>query len=138
MTSLFSSPLQTLTLAEGEQHAMTLLDYVLSGGVVGWILIALSFVAIALIIMNLIRLRRSALVPGELIREIDRRARERDIKGVVELCNAPECDSSVTRVLGPAMKRCARSQFGFIELRNAVEETGQKEMDRLMRPTELI
>jgi biopolymer transport protein ExbB len=141
MNSVFSSaaPWGAIFLAQSEgTPQLTLLDYLKSGGLVGWFLIVLSFVALALIIMNLIRLRRSTLLPDQLVREMDRRAREHDIQGLVELCNAPECDSSATRVLGPALKHAIRSQFGLLELRTAVEESGKKEMDRLIRPTELI
>jgi biopolymer transport protein ExbB len=127
-----------LLLAQSEVKSRTLLDYLKSGGAVGWVLVVLSFVALALIIMNLIRLRREALLPDQVVREMDRRAKEHDLHGLVEVCNAPECDSSATRVLGPALKHAMRSQFGLIELRTTVEESGKKEMDRLLRPTELI
>lgn len=141
MNSVFSSgaPWGASLLAQADSTPqLTLLDYLKSGGVVGWLLIVLSFVALAMIITNLLRLRRTSLLPDQLVREMDRRVRERDIQGLVDLCNAPECDSSVTRVLGPALKHAIRSQFGLIELRAAVEESGKKEMDRLLRPTELI
>lgn len=122
----------------GETGALTLLDYLKAGGVVGWVLVLLSFVALGLVLTNVLRLRRAALMPDEVVREMDRRVRSRDVAGLGEICKAPECNSSVTRVLGPAMRHAQRSQFGLLELRGAVEEAGKKEMDRLQRPTELI
>lgn len=127
-----------LAQAETETGVLTLLDYLKSAGVVGWVLVALSLVALALIITNLLCLRRNALMPDEVVRQMDKRARDRDVHGLLEVCNAPECESSVTRVLGPALRHATRSQFGLLELRTSVEESGKKEMDRLMRPTELI
>lgn len=145
MNSFFSGPAgwgsAVLAQAEGTAAAptaLTLLDYLKSGGVVGWTLLLLSFVALGLVVMNMLRLRRAVVVPPQVVHELGRRVRERDVQGLIEICNAPECDSGITRVLGPALKHSLRSQFGLLELRTAMEESGKKEMDRMLRPTELI
>ena len=49
------------------------------------------------------------------------------------MCAAPANDSFVARVFGAALLRCSRSPFGFLELRTALEESGQREADRLHR-----
>ena len=53
-------------------------------------------------------------------------------------CKQPENDTFLTRVFGAALVRCARSPFGFLEIRSALEESGQKEVDRLTRVTDAI
>jgi biopolymer transport protein ExbB len=116
----------------------TLLDYITAGGVVGYLLVLLSFVALALAIMNLIQLRRSQLAPPDSVMHLDQLIRAGRMSEVTAYCQIPEAASFLTRVLGMALARCARSPFGFLEIRTAVDEAGQKEMDRLARVTDLL
>lgn len=130
-----------LSLGEAQgatQNTKTLLDYIKAGGLPGYVIVLLSFVAVALVITNLIQLRRSKTAPVDIVREIDRLVGERNMPSLVAMCKAPENDSSVTRVLGAALNRCLRSQFGMMELRSAIEESGQRELERMVRTTDMI
>ncbi len=116
----------------------TILDYVQSGGIVGYIIVLLSFVALALVIVNLLTLRRARLAPPEVVRDLHGLMRERDYTKAIAYCQLEENDSFLTRVLGNALVRCSRSPLGFLEIRSALEESGQKEMDGLGRATDGI
>jgi biopolymer transport protein ExbB len=114
----------------------TLLDYIKSGGFIGFVLIFLSVAAVTLLIMHLIQVRRSQLVPLDAATELQRLFRENDIQGAIRYCERG--DSFLVRVFHAALTRCARSPFGFMEIRSALEEAGQREADRLNRSTDLI
>lgn len=127
------------TLAQdAEPQGRSLWQYILAGGPVGFLIIALSVVAVALIILQLVRVRRERLFPEPVIVELDRLLQANDIKGAIDVCRNEENDSFLTRVIGSALDRCSRSPFGFLELRSALEEAGQRETDRLYRSTDGI
>lgn len=114
----------------------TLWQYIAAGGPIGFVIIALSVVAVALIILQFLRVRREKLLPQPLILELDRLLQANDIKGAIETCRMEENDSFLGRVMASALERCSRSPFGFLELRSALEEAGQRETDRLYRSTD--
>lgn len=116
--------------------AKSLLEYITAGGAVGYVLILLSVVALSLAILNLIQIRRARMAPEDVVMEIGRLLRERNMPAVIQLCAAPEADCFLTRVLRGAITRCSRSPFGFLEVRTALEESGQRELDSMMRPTD--
>jgi biopolymer transport protein ExbB len=127
---------QDNTAKPAAESPKTLLDYIGSGGFIGMILIFLSIAAVTLLIMHLIQVRRTQLVPVDAATELQRLFRENDIQGAIRYCERG--DSFLTRVFYAALTRCSRSPFGFMEIRSALEEAGQREADRLNRSTDLI
>ncbi len=121
-----------------EVESKSLLSYVNDGGFLAYVLVAVSFVAMALIIRNLIIFRESKQAPPEDFQQLDKLLRANDIEGAIALCTNPERNSFLTRVFGTALLRCSRSPFGFLELRSALEESGQREADRLHRANDGI
>ncbi len=118
--------------------ATTLLQYIRHGGPVGAVLIALSVVAVSLMVAHFIVVRRARLAPPDVVEGLVRYLREGDLDGAGKFLAAPENESFITRVFGNAMARCNRSSLGTLELRSALEESGQREADRLYRQTDLI
>jgi biopolymer transport protein ExbB len=121
-----------------EPESKSLLSYVHDGGFLAYVLVGISFVALALIVRNMLVLRESRLAPAEDFAKLDKLLRSNDIEGAIALCANPEHNSFLTRVFGTALLRCSRSPFGFLELRSALEESGQRESDRLHRANEGI
>ncbi|MCG3124529.1 MAG: hypothetical protein GIKADHBN_02997 [Phycisphaerales bacterium] len=117
---------------------MTVLDYIGSGGPIGYVLIVLSFVALGLIIAHAITLRRSRMIPQESVERLSAVLRTGDLQAAIAVCREPVYESFVTRLVGSALLRCARSPFGTLELRSAVEEAGQREVDKLYRSVDSI
>lgn len=137
------TPLLVYVLAQADSPAAeapkaTLLTYLKSGGYLSYLLIILSFVAVGLMIRNLIVLRMSRIAPPGVVARLDTLLRENDTAGALAFCNAPENRSFITGVFGGALARCARSPFGFLELRAALEESGEAEVDKLHRLTDGI
>ncbi len=111
----------------------TLWTYISSGGLLSWVLILLSFVALALVIRNLMTLRLARLAPPRVVAGLEGLLRENKTEEALAYCTDPQNDSFLTRVFGAALGRCVRSPFGFLELRSSMEEAGQAEVDRLHR-----
>jgi len=118
--------------------ATTLLQYIQNSGFVGFVLIILSVIAVSLIVAHFIVVRRSRLAPPDVIEGLAKYLREGDTDGAVRFLAAPENESFLARLFGSALRRCARSTLGLLELRTALEDAGQREADRLYRQTDLI
>ena len=111
----------------------SVLQYISSGGVISYIMILLSIVALGLLITNFILLRREALAPVRIIESLDRMLKDRNPDMAVQYCKQPENDSFLSRVMAGGLSKVARSQFGYLELKPALEEAGQKQLERLDR-----
>jgi biopolymer transport protein ExbB len=136
MSAVMAQAADAAVPAATAEPSRTLFQYIREGGVIGAILIFLSVVALTLIIMHIIQVRRTALVPVDAATELQRLFRENDIQGAIRYCERG--DSFLVRVFGSALVRCSRSPFGFMEIRTALEESGQREADRLNRTIDWI
>jgi biopolymer transport protein ExbB len=116
----------------------SLWQYVQGGGLIGYLIIGLSVVALALAIVQIIRLNKAKLAPPEVVSALSRYLSENDVAGALKFCNAAQEAPFIARVFGSALARCSRSQFGFLELRSSLEEAGAQEVTRLGRPTDGI
>lgn len=123
--------------AEGAESS-SLLDYVRAGGLIGYVLIVLSLAAVTLMIMHFIQVRRERLMPPEIAAELRRAAGADPLDRISAFCSRPENDCFLTRVVGSAMERCMNSPFGALEIRTALQEAGQPEVDKLYRSTDGI
>lgn len=127
-----------LAQQDGATPSKSLFAYIHEGGTVTYVIVILSLVAVALIIRNLILIRPARLAPPDEFDRLDSLLRQNDLQGALAFSSAPENNSFMTRVFGAALLRCSRSPFGFLELRSALEESGQRETERLHRFNEGI
>ena len=104
---------------------MSLLEYVKAGGSLGYVLIALSIVALALIVRNVLVIRLAVMAPPAGTQALREMLRRGDLAGALKHCQAPANHTFVTDVMGPAIRRCANSPMGAFEARAAVEQAGQ-------------
>ncbi|MGH7132293.1 MAG: MotA/TolQ/ExbB proton channel family protein [Phycisphaerales bacterium] len=123
------------TTTAGEMANKSLLGYLQAGGPVAIILLILSVVAVALIVTNLVMLRRAYLAPPRVVEGLERLVREKQIDLAIQYCKAPENDSFLSRVMAGGLSKAARSQFGMLELKPALEEAASRELDKLDRVT---
>lgn len=139
MTHLPLSPLLALAQDQAAASATkSLFDYIRAGGVMGYILLALSFAAVTLMIVCVIRLRLANWAPPTVVEGLGRLLRDHDIPGAQKFCADPANECFTTAVVGTALARCSRSVFGFLELRAALEEAGQVETDRQHKPLDFV
>jgi biopolymer transport protein ExbB len=127
-----------LAQAGGEEQGSTWWETIQSGGVVGYIIIGLSVLALALVIMHLVQIRRAALVPPEQIDRLDQLLSQGQVAVALEYCYDPEVDSYLTRIMAAGLTRYQKSAFGAFEIKNAIEEAGEDQTARLYRSTDAL
>ena len=96
------------------------------GGVVGYIIIFLSFVALALICKNLVFLRQGVLVPAAAEKQIETLFNEKKLKEAMEYCE--KNDSMLTRIITAGLSEI---RAGYSEMQSAMQEVGEEESIRL-------
>jgi biopolymer transport protein ExbB len=124
--------------AESGKGTTSLLTMIQAGGIVGYIIIGLSVLALAMIIVHLAQIRRKVLVPPEQVEDLDEMLSRGDVAGALEYALVPENDSYLTRILAAGLTRYQRSAFGAFEVKNAVEEAGAEQTARLYRSTDVL
>ncbi len=82
----------------------------------------LSFVMVALIMMNLMQVRRDVLLPNEFVEDFEGKLNTKDFQGAYDL--ARNDDSFVARVLAAGMGRLSR---GYAEAMEGMQEAGEDE-----------
>jgi biopolymer transport protein ExbB len=127
-------PVITLVMTSGVALAQdskpgqneTIADLLRASGVIGLCIIALSVVALAIIIENIVSLKRDKLAPPELIDEIQALFEEGQYQEAMELCeNEP---NYFTRVCGAGI---AKIGHHFDTIEKALEEMGDEESIKL-------
>lgn len=124
--------------AVSESSGRSILQYVTAGGLVGYVIITLSVVALGLVIAHFIQVRREKMIPPQAAEDLARLFRENDIASAFQYCAQEANDSFLTRVFHNALRRCGTSPFGMLELRAALEDAGQRETERLQRTTDAV
>jgi biopolymer transport protein ExbB len=86
------------------------------------VFLSLSFVMVALIMMNLLQVRRDVLLPNDFVEEFEGKLNTKDFQGAYEI--ARNDDSFVARVLAAGMGRLSR---GYAESVEGMQEAGEDE-----------
>lgn len=111
----------------------SLFQYITAGGFLSYVMVILSIVAVGLVIANLIQLRRQALAKPGLVITLDRLLRDRQVDAAIQACQQKENDCFLARVMRDGLSKAARSPFGMLELKPALEEAGTRELENLDR-----
>lgn len=116
----------------------TLLKFITGGGIIGYIIVALSIAALALVVIHGVQIRQQTLIPPDKVRTLKGMLAEGQAESALEYCMLPSNDCYLCRILAPGLTRYLRSSFGAFELKNAIEEAGAEETARLYRSTDGI
>ncbi len=119
-------------------ESTSLLGYVHKGGLISYVLVLLSFVAVAMVVWNLIELRRERLMPRAVVEGLAKYLNARQIEGAIEYARRPENASFIARVMAAGLTRAQKSPFGMLEIRTKLEEAASRELEVLDRPTNVI
>jgi biopolymer transport protein ExbB len=136
MTRLVAS--LTLGQESATGASTSVLKMIQAGGIVGYVLIALSVVAMAMVVIHIMQIRRKSLIPPEQIDVIDSLLARGDVNGALEYCVTPENDSYLTRILAAGLTRYQKSAFGAFEVKSAMEEAGQEQTARMYRSVDVL
>jgi biopolymer transport protein ExbB len=123
---------------DGAARRTNWFEIIQSGGLIGYILILLSVFAMAMVIMQVMQLRRKSIIPPQHVEVLDSFLSRGDINASLDYCLKPENDSFITRILATGLTRYQRSAFGAFEIKNAVEEAGEEQTARLYRATDVL
>ena len=121
-----------------ESKQRTMLNTIRDGGFVGFLIIFLSTVSVGFIVEHFMTIRKSTLMPDELIDQLDELLAQGQIDQAIEACNQPENQCLVSEVVLSGLERYKGSEFGFAEYKAAVEEAGEDQTGRLYRKTEVL
>lgn len=101
-------------------------DVFRQAGPAGWVIMLLSIVALALIIENIVSLKRDKLAPPELIDEVQALMDEEKFQEAMELCE--DEPTYFTRVCGAGI---AKIGHPFEAMEKSIEEMGDEESIKL-------
>ena len=113
-----------------------LLPLVQAGGTIGWILLGLSIVALALVFLHLWTIRRGRLLPRGLITSLGALLQKGDVDGALALSRSYRGDALPARITAAAIARMRVSPLGALEIPDVAEEVGSAEVARLERSLE--
>ena len=99
----------------------SVLDTIMKGRVVGFIIIGLSFVSLALIIEHTVTIRRDKLCPPELANELEDYFNEEQYEEALELCNVEH--TLLTDVVRAGLSRI---DSGYERMQEAMQEAGEE------------
>jgi biopolymer transport protein ExbB len=116
----------------------TAFEMIAKGGAVGYIIIALSLIALALVVMHFLQLKRAALLPPEQLTTVEELLSSGKVDEALDFCVDPANDTYLTRILAPGLLRYQRSAFGPFEIKSALEEAGEEQTSRLFRSTDAL
>ncbi len=93
-----------------------------ASGMWGVILLLLSFVMVAVIMMNLLQVRRDSMLPAEFVAAFEEKLNAKDVQGAFDIARGD--DSLIARVLAAGMSRLGR---GYEEAVEGMQEVGEEE-----------
>jgi biopolymer transport protein ExbB len=114
--------------ASGASGGKSLLDFISAGGIVGYVIILLSVVGVALVVDAFMNVREEKLVPPSLVEGSFRIAGQGKLQELLTLCQANE--SMIGRVVRTGL---AQGNLGGVAVREAMQEQGVKEVTRLQQ-----
>lgn len=93
-----------------------------ASGIFGVILLVLSCFMVAIIMMNVMQIRRDSLIPASFVEDFEQRLNGKDYQGAYEAARAD--DSLVARVLAAGLGKLNR---GYAEAVEGMQEVGEEE-----------
>lgn len=135
---MFTTYTVQLTLAQDNGGGQSWLQTIQSGGIVGYIIIAVSLIAVGLIVMHFVQIRRIALLPAAQLESLDSMLAQNRVNDALAYCLSQENDSYLTRIMAAGLTRFQKSAFGAFEIKNAIEEAGEDQTAKLYRSTDAL
>jgi biopolymer transport protein ExbB len=121
--------------ATAEPTEITLWSMIEAGGRIGYLIILLSLVAVALVIEHVMSIRRHAFIPDALGHSVAEALDHKQYDEARQLC---ELDSSLLGRVCEAGLGQVGSMFGFFDMQNVMQEASEREISRLYRKLEYL
>ncbi len=107
-------------------QSKSMLDFIQAGGVVGYVIIALSFVGIGFVIDAFVNIQSKKLMPPNLSQEFENLAVQGKFAEITTLCQAN--DTMLGRIVRTAL---SQGQMGIDAVKESMQESGAREVTRL-------
>ena len=118
-----------------EARSITLMSTIHDGGVVGYIIILMSLVSVALIVEHFISIRREELLPTALVRRLEEHLHNKDYSQAQQDC--AEDGSFLALVVGAGLNQIG-SMFGFFDMQNSMQEVSERQLSKLYRKLDYL
>jgi len=126
LVAVFLMASANTAFAQDDGGSKSLGDIIVGGGLVGWVIILLSIISLALAIEHFVTIRRDKIVPPELIDEIEALFEEEEYQEALELCeNEP---NFLTNILSAGLPKI---NAGFEAMEKSMEEVAEEETIKL-------
>ena len=102
--------------------------YITAGGPIGFVILFLSFVSLALIIEHVVNVKRDKIVPPQLIDEIEGMFENEEYQEALELCEAEP--NFLTNVIAAALPKI---NAGFETMKLSMDDAGEEEAIKLQQ-----
>jgi biopolymer transport protein ExbB len=106
-----------------------------AGGVIGYTVILISLIAVALVVEHFFSICRSRLVPDGLANHLEGLLNESRYQEAQDACAAD--GSFLGKVIGAGLNQIG-STFGFFDMQTAMQEASEREVSRLYRKLEYL
>lgn len=116
------APADAAPAAQTEEPESFLSWMIRASGLFGVVLLLLSFLMVAIIMMNILQVRRENLLPPSFIEEFESKLLGKDYQGAYETARTD--DSFVARVLAAGLSKLNR---GYSEAVEGMQEVGEEE-----------
>ncbi len=114
--------------AENATSAPSMREIIRAGGAVGYVIVALSFTMVALIVEHAMRIRRGALMPAGLAEQVHSLIGEQKLQQAEKACD--QNPSFLATVLRAGVNEVP---FGYPSVEKAMEDSSQEQSARLFR-----
>lgn len=126
LAGLFLVAASGTAFAQGSGGGTTLGNIIQGGGFIGWVIILLSVVSLALAIEHFVTIRRDKIVPPELVDEIEALFEEEEYQEALELCESEP--NFLTNILSAGLPKI---NAGFDAMEKAMDEVAEEETIKL-------
>jgi biopolymer transport protein ExbB len=133
-----TAPATAAKMSPANARERTWWDNLVASGLIGLIIVILSFVAVGLIIEHAISIRKERLMPEAVMQQLEEMIHHGQIAEATNFCRDPKNYSLATDVILAGLETYQGSEFGFAEYKSAVEEAGEDNTARLYRKTDML
>lgn len=113
-----------------ESQKISLWSTIASGGIIGYLIIIVSIGALALVIDNMIRLKRDRIIPDDIADELQKYIKDNEIEAAEEICKVNE--SFLCEVVKAGLLQ-KDSVLGFYNMQNSMQEASERYISKLFR-----
>jgi biopolymer transport protein ExbB len=105
------------------------------GGVIGFLIILMSLVSVALIVEHFISIRRDRLIPPTLVDTLHEQLEVKAYQNAQEACAVD--GSFLSLVIGSGLNQIG-AMFGFFDMQNAMQEVSERQISKLYRKLDYL